>query len=434
MYRPLSFENDLFTARVYKRNYSRPIVRRDSKPRRPMKVEEVAAHISDQDVKEDLTYTSGSEGVSNHVQGTMRDEIAVPGLEAIHIAAKNGHLGVLKSLINRGGNIEIRGLSTGERPLHVAIQAGHLSIVQYLVEKGADILAPDNQGTQPIHVAARIGSIEILKFLIDTGAAIDSRDSSGRQPLHYTSMYLDKPDVIQFLQGQNADLEARCNGPFYLRPLNFACAYNRIKSIGTLVSLGAGTGGEHSGKEQSALGTALDSQSWSATSQLLGHGVDPNRRDSAGKTALHVLVAGSTSGYFGDYRSSWKDIPILQLLMQHNPDVNAQDLEGNTPLHCLNQRLEFGKAGIHNQVQMAKLLINRKSDIDAVNHDGMTALYTSCMIAGKDALGVFLIESGACLLICNKNFKLALHIDKTASPAVSSYSIFEQLDAKSKLH
>ncbi len=74
-------------------------------------------------------------------------------------------------------------------------------------------------------------------------------------------MYLDKPDVIQFLQGQNADLEARCNGPFYLRLLNFACAYNRIKSIGTLVSLGAGTGGEHSGKEQSALGTALESQS-----------------------------------------------------------------------------------------------------------------------------------------------------------------------------
>ncbi len=78
------------------------------------------------------------------------------GLEAIHIAAKNGHLGVLTSLINRGGNIEIRGLSTGERPLHVAIQAGHVSIVQYLVEKGADILAPDNQGTQPIHVAARM--------------------------------------------------------------------------------------------------------------------------------------------------------------------------------------------------------------------------------------------------------------------------------------
>src|SRR3990167_3204551 len=54
---------------------------------------------------------------------------------ALRLAVLNGHLSIVKYLINQGANIHIN----NEEALRWAAESGHLSVVKYLVEKGADV-------------------------------------------------------------------------------------------------------------------------------------------------------------------------------------------------------------------------------------------------------------------------------------------------------
>lgn len=89
-----------------------------------------------------------------------------------------------------------------------------------------------------------------------------------------------------------------------------------ILSIGALVMI------------SSALAVAMDLRlHYAATlgnaqrvKELLKEGVDPNGRDTNGKTALHCAVG-------------WGGTPkVIRLLVEAGADVNARDAQGNAPL------------------------------------------------------------------------------------------------------
>lgn len=77
-------------------------------------------------------------------------------------ACQNGHLSIIKLLIEHGANIHYK----NDLPLRVAV-FGHLSIVQYLIEQGADIYAENEQAVQ---LAEVYGSISVLRYLISKGS------------------------------------------------------------------------------------------------------------------------------------------------------------------------------------------------------------------------------------------------------------------------
>ena len=54
------------------------------------------------------------------------------GATSIYIAAQNGHLDVLKLLVQKGGTVKINAYD-GMSCLHAAAQCGHLNCVKYLV-------------------------------------------------------------------------------------------------------------------------------------------------------------------------------------------------------------------------------------------------------------------------------------------------------------
>ena len=61
----------------------------------------------------------------------------------------------------------------GETPLLIAAGEGHLEVVRHLVEVGALKDQARNDGATPLFVAARAGHLDVVRHLAEVGAQID---------------------------------------------------------------------------------------------------------------------------------------------------------------------------------------------------------------------------------------------------------------------
>jgi ankyrin repeat protein len=91
---------------------------------------------------------------------------------ALHVAAHEGHLEIVKYFVDNG----IIGInaqdSQGQTPLHCAVSKGHLPIVHYLINNGADVHVKTNSGSTALAVAALRDYPEIALCLIRNGATV----------------------------------------------------------------------------------------------------------------------------------------------------------------------------------------------------------------------------------------------------------------------
>lgn len=98
----------------------------------------------------------------------------------LQIASKNCSLEVVKFSANNllDINTQIPKLTA----LHYAAEEGCLEIVKFLVEKGVDINATKYERWTPLHAATYEGKLEIIKFLLEKGANPNIRDTDGKNP------------------------------------------------------------------------------------------------------------------------------------------------------------------------------------------------------------------------------------------------------------
>ena len=68
-------------------------------------------------------------------------------------AAENGHLGVVRLLVEVGAN-KNQATNQGARPVRTAAQNGHLNFVPHLIEVGADKDQATNQGARPCFIGS----------------------------------------------------------------------------------------------------------------------------------------------------------------------------------------------------------------------------------------------------------------------------------------
>ena len=86
----------------------------------------------------------------------------------LYIATQNGHLDIVKLLIQEGKANPNQANKNGSTPLLAAARRGHLDIVKFLIQEGK---ANPNQActianATPFYIAAQNGHIEIVKFLL----------------------------------------------------------------------------------------------------------------------------------------------------------------------------------------------------------------------------------------------------------------------------
>lgn len=86
------------------------------------------------------------------------------GSTAVHKAAANGHMDVLKLLIQHGGDVELADIS-GCTPLHTAARNGHLTCVKYLVSQGADFRMKSKKGNTAVMMAKANNQPKVAEYL-----------------------------------------------------------------------------------------------------------------------------------------------------------------------------------------------------------------------------------------------------------------------------
>uniref|UniRef100_A0A8C6DSF3 Ankyrin repeat domain 31 n=1 Tax=Moschus moschiferus TaxID=68415 RepID=A0A8C6DSF3_MOSMO len=74
--------------------------------------------------------------------------------------------------------------ATGESRLHLAARRGHLSLVKALIKSGADVNLKDNAGWTPLHKAASKGWSDVIVELLKAGANVNCENVDGILPLH----------------------------------------------------------------------------------------------------------------------------------------------------------------------------------------------------------------------------------------------------------
>lgn len=93
----------------------------------------------------------------------------IHGATALHNAAAQGHLELIRLLLDQGGKINARDVR-GATPLCVASFYGQVAAAQLLLERGAAVKAEPGSSTFPLLAATQSGNAQMVALLLSHGA------------------------------------------------------------------------------------------------------------------------------------------------------------------------------------------------------------------------------------------------------------------------
>lgn len=124
------------------------------------------------------------------------------GTTLLMIAARNGNLGLLQTLLNNRASINRRN-QFGDSALLLAAINARFDAAKLLMETGAEL---NPSGWTPLHYAVFGGNSEILGLLIARGAKLDARAPNGQTAL-MVAVKLDKLNLVKMLIDADADMD-----------------------------------------------------------------------------------------------------------------------------------------------------------------------------------------------------------------------------------
>jgi ankyrin repeat protein len=184
-------------------------------------------------------------------------------------------------------------------------------------------------GAGELHDAILAGKTDAVEALLVAGADINEPGDLGT-PLHVVAI-TDNEGIAKLLIEKHADIEAALATGF--RPLHTAVSFGHENVARLLVVQGAAT----------------------------------EARDAYGRTPLHIAAR---EGHLGAAR----------LLLANGADVNARAATNRlTPLH---------QAILNNKIEMVKLLLDYRADLEAATQNGGTALFIAASGGSIEAISL----------------------------------------------
>lgn len=128
---------------------------------------------------------------------------------ALHLAARNGHLGIVQDLVQAHAKIDAEDF-VGQTPLMEAAMFARGDVAKFLLDRGADANHKASEGYTPLMYAARNASLDVAGHLLDHKAKINARSDARDTALHFAIHAEPCPQpVIQFLLDRGINASAR---------------------------------------------------------------------------------------------------------------------------------------------------------------------------------------------------------------------------------
>jgi ankyrin repeat protein len=126
-------------------------------------------------------------------------------IEQLFSAVRSGDLTIVKSLIKKGLDVNIRD-EDGISPIHYAVVLGHNHIAQLLIESGADVNTQscDMEFTTLLYATCFTGNYELTRILIAAGANPNVASKNGWTPL-MKAVLSNHEQIVAFLLEHGAD-------------------------------------------------------------------------------------------------------------------------------------------------------------------------------------------------------------------------------------
>ncbi|XP_060179159.1 ankyrin repeat-containing protein At5g02620-like [Lycium barbarum] len=171
-----------------------------------------------------------------HLDLKVASLVANNGYDAFQVAAKQGHLEVLKELLHLFPNLVMATDSSNSTALHTAAAQGHVDVVNLLLEIDSNLAKiARNNGKTVLHTASRMGHLEIVKSLLNKDPEIGFRtDSKGQSALHMAVKGQNVDIVLELIKPNPAVLSLEDNKGN--RALHIATKKGRPQMVQCLIS------------------------------------------------------------------------------------------------------------------------------------------------------------------------------------------------------
>lgn len=117
------------------------------------------------------------------------------GESPLMLAALNGELDLSEKMVKKGADVN----KTGWTPLHYAASNGHVTVIKLLLENHAYIDAESPNGSTPLMMAGMYGSVEAVKLLLEEGADPLLKNQQGLTALEFAKTGK-RPDATEILE------------------------------------------------------------------------------------------------------------------------------------------------------------------------------------------------------------------------------------------
>jgi ankyrin repeat protein len=310
------------------------------------------------------------------------------------LAAKGGHLVILKALLSEDTNLN-------PSLLEVAAGAGQLLIVEYLLKKGANPDEKNGTHKTPLSIASSNNRNEVVKALLKGKADVNLEDHNRKIALHYAAEY-NNYDIVMTLLEPSYHVNTNALDSQRYSPLHCACMKGNDRVASLLLKSGANCNARSQRGETPLHLSVLSSET---VLELLGAGSEPDSIDILMQTPLHKAA----------YQNSLESV---RLLVKHGAAIDSYDSDGELPLSLalkhndteLLQELYTGSLKdsmsetarwkiLSKAIEEESLIALRflrdmvESLVGATNNDGKTLLH---LAAGNESLDIvtLLIECG----------------------------------------
>lgn len=160
-------------------------------------------------------------------------QIGPKQLTALHMTCKLNDSPTLFLLLQANPDLNIVNIF-GETALFTAAQNGHVAIVKALVNAGADITICDSQERSPLFIAASNGHFEVCNYLVEMGASVTQSDVTGTTPIMVGAPYM---NILNLFMTKNAPFTDQNDDGGYA--LYFAAQHGNLEGAKLLIEKGA---------------------------------------------------------------------------------------------------------------------------------------------------------------------------------------------------